>query len=54
MNIIIVMAHHCPVKIFDKKLSESMKRKKNMPNVMSITLLQIILFQSPVTAYEKH
>ena len=47
-NIIILKAHHCPVKISNKHLADSWKKKKKMPNVKSITLLRII-FQSSIT-----
>ena len=41
LNIIIVTAHHSPVKIFKKLLEESWNRKKKIPNVTSIKLLRI-------------
>ena len=47
-EIIIVVAHHFPVKSSETQLSESWKREKNMPNVTSIRLLRILCF-SPLS-----
>ena len=46
-NIIVIMAHHCPVKRFKNQLVYSSKRKKNILNVTSIKLLQILSFSLP-------
>ena len=53
LTITSVTAHHCIVKISNKKLADSRKRKKNMPNVTPIALLWILYFIPPPQSIHK-